>query len=131
MSRRVRRGFLLLEAAVALLVVGMVAGAALELYGARMRVARRTPALLVANALAQDRLARVQLLEPEQLRRLPDSLAAGQFAAAFAGYRWQTSVVRMAEDDLYEARVAVRWADGVFEIATRIHAPGATAGRTR
>lgn len=131
MSRRGKRGFMLLEAAVALLVIGLVAGAALELYGAQMRAARRTPALLVAAALAQDRLAAVQLLEPEQLRLPPDSLAAGQFAAPFAGYRWQTSVSPTLESDLYEARVAVRWTDGAFELATRIHAPSAVAGRPR
>jgi len=122
---------MLLEAAVALLVVGVVAGAALELYAARLRVARRIPELLVAATLAQDRLARVQLLESGQLHRLPDSLAAGQFAAPFAGYRWQTTVVRTGETDLYDARVAVRWTDGTFELATRIHAPGAVAGSAR
>jgi len=130
-SRRHKRGFMLLEAAVALLVIGVVAGAALELYGAQMRVARRTPALLVAAALAQDRLAAVQLLEAEQLRRLPDSLAGGQFAAPFVAYRWQTSVSRPLEIDLYEARVTVRWTDGAFELLTRIHAPNAAVGSTR
>lgn len=131
MSRRGKRGFMLLEAAVALLVIGLVAGAALQLYGAQMRVTGRTPALLVAAALAQDRLAAVQLLEPEQLRRVPDSLAAGRFAAPFAAYSWQTSVARTSEIDLYEARVAVRWVDGAFALATRIHAPSAAPGSTR
>ena len=131
MSRRDKCGFMLLEAAVALLVIGVVAGAALELYGAQMRVARRTPALLVAAALAQDRLAAVQLLEPEQLRRLPESLAAGKFAAPFGAYRWQTSVTRTSELDLFEARVAVLWTDGDFELVTRIHAPSAGAGRSQ
>ena len=122
---------MLLEAAVALVVIGAVAGAALELYGAQMRAARRTPALLVATALAQDRLAAVQLLEPEQLRHLPDSIAAGKFAAPFAAYRWQASVARTPESDLYEARVAVSWTDGAFALVTRIHAPSAAGGSAR
>jgi len=125
----VRRGFILLEAAVALLVVGLTAGAALELYGAHMRAILREPRLLTATALAQDRLAAVRLLEPEQLPRVPDSLARGRFAAPFAEYRWSATAARSTLDDLYDVRVEVAWLDGRVALSTRIHAP--TSGVSR
>ena len=132
MSSPVRRGFLLLEAAVALLIIGLVAGAALELYGAQLRAARRGPELLTATTLAQDRLAAVQLLEPEQLTRIPDSVANGRFRPPFADYRWRTSAARTKEhqDDLYDIRVQVTWSGGAVVLATRLYAP-LTAGRVQ
>lgn len=132
MSPPVRRGFLMLEAAVALLVVGLVAGAALELHGAQLRAARRGPELVTATTLAQDRLAAVRLLEPEQLSRIPDSIANGRFRAPFADYRWRTSAARTKErqDDLYDIRVQVTWSDGAVTLATRLYAP-MTAGRAQ
>lgn len=119
----VRRGFMLLEAAVALLIVGLTATAAAELYGAQMRAARREPRLVTATALAQDRLAAVRLLEPEQLARLPDSLARGRFAAPFADYRWTAATTRVKLDDLYELHVEITWLDGKIALSTLIYAP--------
>ena len=125
----VRRGFILLEAMVALLVVGITAGAALELYGAQMRAVRREPRLLTATSLAQDRLAAVRLLEAEQLARLPDSLARGRFAAPFANYRWSATSTHSTLDDLYDVRVEVTWSDGQLALSTRIYAPTNGASR--
>jgi len=119
----VRRGFILLEAVVALLIVGLTAGAALELYGAQMRAIRREPQLLTAMSLAQDRLAAVRLLEPEQLARLPDSVARGRFAAPFPEYRWSATATRSMLDDLYDVRVEVTCLDGRVALDTRLYAP--------
>lgn len=119
----VRRGFMLLEALVALVIVGLTATAAAELYGAQMRAARREPRLVTATALGQDRLAAVRLLEPEQLRRLPDSLARGRFAAPFADYRWTAAATRSRVDDLYELRVEITWLDGQIALSTLAYAP--------
>jgi len=125
----VRRGFILLEAVVALLVVGLTAGAALQLYGAHMRASLREPRLLTAAALAQDRLAAIRLLEPEQLARVPDSLARGHFGAPFAEYRWSATAARSTVDDLYDVRVEVAWLDGRVALTTRIYAPTSGASR--
>ena len=119
----VRRGFMLLEAVVALVIVGLTATAAAELYGAQMRAARREPRLVTATALGQDRLAAVRLLEPEQLRRLPDSLARGRFAAPFADYRWTAAATRSRVDDLYELSVEITWLDGQIALSTLVYAP--------
>jgi type II secretory pathway pseudopilin PulG len=132
MSLPVRRGFLMLEAAVALLIIGLVAGAALDLRGSQLRAARRGPELVTATTLAQDRLAAVRLLEPEQLSRIPDSVANGRFRAPFADYRWRTSAARTREqqDNLYDIRVQVTWSDGAVVLATRLYAPP-TTGRAQ
>lgn len=129
MSMVVRRGFLLLEAVVALVVVSMIAGGALELRGAEARAAAREPPLLIATALAQDRLAALRLLEVQQLAHVPDSLARGRFAPPFANYRWQSRVRRGGEPDLYELRVDVAWPNGSLMLTTRLFAP--TTGVTR
>ena len=130
MSIRVRHGFMLLEAAVALLIVALVAGAALELYAANMRATTREAGLLSATVLAQDRLAVLRLLEPEQLVRLPDSLARGRFSAPFAGYRWQASTARTRNGDLYDVRIEIDWSGGAFTVASRLYAPP-TGGSTQ
>ena len=62
MSPPVRRGFFLLEAAVALLVIGLVAGAALELHATQLRADARGKKILTAATLAPDRLSAVRLL---------------------------------------------------------------------
>lgn len=115
----VRRGFVLLEAVVALLVVGLSAAAALELFASHLRAAALGPERLTAAALAQDRMTAVRLLEPRQLRHIPDSIASGQFPAPFASYRWRTAVVPSIEDDLYEIRVQISGPGGIYAAAAR------------
>jgi type II secretory pathway pseudopilin PulG len=123
MPNRVRQGFVLLEAVVALLVIGLATAGALELFSAHLRAAARQPALVTAAALAQDRMAAVRLLPPAEMRRLADSLARGQFAAPFAGYRWRASTSRARNDNLYDIRVDVSWAGGSYTLATSASAP--------
>ena len=125
----VRRGFLLLEAAVALLMIGLVAGGALELYAAETRAARREPALITATALAQDRLAAIRLLEARQLGHLPDSLARGRFSPPFETYRWRAAVRRAGESDLYQLRVDIDWSEGTLALATQWFVPASGAAR--
>jgi type II secretory pathway pseudopilin PulG len=123
MPSRVRHGFVLLEAVVALLIIGLATAGALELYSAHARAATRQPALLTAAALAQDRMTAVRLLPPEQLRRLADSLARGQFAEPFAAYRWQASAERARNGHVYDIRVDVFWRDGDYTLVTSAAAP--------
>lgn len=129
MPRRVRHGFVLLEAVVALLVVGLVAAAAVELIGADLRAATRQPALLTATALAEERLATVRLLGDEQLPRIPDSLASGRFPAPFTAYRWRSSVARAHDEEVYDIRVEVRWPEGSYTLVGRRTAIAVEGGR--
>lgn len=123
MPSRVRHGFVLLEAIVALLIIGLSTAAALELYSSHARAAARQPALLTAVALAQDRMAAVRLLPPEQLRPLADSLARGQFAEPFAAFHWQATAERSRNGRVFDVRVDVRWPDGHYTLVTSTAAP--------
>lgn len=123
MPSRVRQGFVLLEAVVALLVIGLATAGALELFSAHLRAAARQPALVTAAALAQDRMAAVRLLPPEGMRRLADSLARGRFAPPFAAYRWRATTARARNANVYEIRVDVSWSGGNYTLATSASAP--------
>ena len=118
MSSRVRQGFVLLEAVVALLVIGLATAGALELFSAHLRAAARESAIATAAALAQDRMAAVRLLPPDAMPRLPDSLARGQFAPPFADYRWRATTVRQRGENLYDIGIEVYWRDGSYTLAT-------------
>jgi type II secretory pathway pseudopilin PulG len=131
MSSSGRRGFVLLEAVIALLVIGLAAAGALELTAAHLRAAAREPVLLTAAALAQDRIAAVRLLEPDALRRLPDSVANGRFPAPFEAYRWHATARRSVEESLYDIRVDVSWAGGDYTLASRQSAPALAATGVR
>lgn len=117
---------MLLEAVVALLVIGLVSAAALDLVSAQLRAAARQPAVLTAAALAQDRMTTLQLLSDEELRRLPDSLARGEFAAPFAGYRWRSAATRSRVESFYDLRVDVEWSTGRYTLASVASVPPGT-----
>lgn len=118
MSRALRRGVVAIEASVALLVIGLVSIAVLELFAMQLRAAGRGPRLLAAAALAQDRLAAVRLFAAGQ-PRLPDSLARGEFAAPFEAYRWRAHVTPSRDGTLEELRVEVSWTGGDYSLITR------------
>ena len=118
MPIRSRRGIVLLEAIAALLVIGLTSAAALELFGAHLRAARRASMLVTAVALAQDRLTAIRLIDAERLTRLPDSLARGQYAPPFDAYRWGAAVQRARDEALVQIAVTVTWDGGSYALAT-------------
>ena len=123
MSSRVRQGFVLLEAVVALLIIGLATAGALELVSAHLRASSRQPALVTAAALAQDRMAAIRLRPPGELRLLADSLARGRFAAPLGDYSWRAAAVRRREENLYDIRVDVYWQGGSYTLATSESVP--------
>jgi type II secretory pathway pseudopilin PulG len=102
-----RRGFVLLEAVIALLIVSTFAIAALGALGGRLRGAGTVERTLTARALAEDRFAAVELL-PGVPQPLPDTLAQGTFAVPFDDYHW-TAAARpvRGEENLYHVVVTV------------------------
>lgn len=123
MRTDLRRGFSLLEAIVALLVIGVTSAAALELFAAHARAASRVPALVVASELADDVLTRIRLLRLGREQRLPDSLAAGTFAPPLDAYTWRAEIDHSADPPLQAARVIVRWPSGSYAIESRQRVP--------
>lgn len=128
MPIRSRRGIVLLEAIAALLVIGLTSAAALELFGAHLRAARRATSLVTAVALAQDRLTAISLTATERLSRLPDSLTRGQFPPPLDAYRWRASAERARNEALFQIAVTVTWDGGSYALATYESASPAPEG---
>jgi type II secretion system protein I len=121
---RSQPGFTLLEAVIALAIIGTAAVAALASVGAEMRTAERAQRYAEAEVLAHDRLARLELLAPEELRRLPDSLARGRFHPPLAAYTWTASTRPVVgERFLEDVIVRVDWESGSYALHTRLYRP--------
>jgi prepilin-type N-terminal cleavage/methylation domain-containing protein len=119
-----RRGFSLLEAAVAVAIVGIAAAGALTAFGAEFRTADQAKQGLIAASLATARLATVRLLSRGELNPIADSLARRRFAPPFDRYRWEVALKELSgRADLFEAQVAVYWDGGVYRLKTRLYRP--------
>jgi len=114
----------LLEAVVALAVVGVASVAALGAFGAELHTAARAQRALEASALAEYQWARLQLLAPQELRPLPDSLASGRFAPPFDTYRWKSTARALPnEEGLIDLTVRIEWEDGAYALQGRLYRP--------
>lgn len=122
-------GFVLLEAVVALAIIGMVAVALLAATGAQVRSAAKANELLVAQSLAEDRLAAARMLGPEALADLPDSLRAGRFLPPFQEFGWTMAVAEMEDEyDLFGVEVRVTGPAEAYPLRTLIHRPRPVLG---
>lgn len=121
---RERPAFTVLEAAVALLIIGLSAIGVLTAVGGHTRAAVQVRRQLEASALAQDVVARVRLIDPRELVPLADSLARGRFTPPFEAYAWTARVSRVAaEESLFEIAVQVTTEGGDFDLRARRFAP--------
>lgn len=120
MSSVGERGFTLVEAAVAVAVVGIVAVAALAAAGAELRATEHAARTIEAAVLAQHRLAEAELLPAEDLARIAAAGAAGRFEPPFEEYTWELSVAQApAGGPLLDVTVRVGWPGGSYAIAGR------------
>lgn len=117
-----RDGFLLMEAVVALAIIGLAAIAVLGATGAQVRAADKAGVLLVAEGLAVDRMTSFELLGYEDLADPPDSLLAGVFPPPLDQFAWQARVLPMdMEFDLFRVDVIVEGRGESFPLRTLIH----------
>lgn len=118
-----RPGVTVFEAAAAMAIVGIVAISALEVVGSEMRTAERARRAVEAAALAEQRLDWLDFLNETQLRSMPDSVKAGQFAAPLDEYRWQTSAAPASTmAGVYDVTVRITWPDsGAFQVRTYVY----------
>lgn len=128
---RARPGFTVLEAAVALMIIGVSAVGVLSAFGMHSRVAVRMRSQLEASALAQHVVARLRMLESPELQPLADSLSGGRFDPPFDSYTWAAKVSRVSgESGLYDLAVHIQQAESTFELRTRRYmTPLPAAGR--
>ena len=123
-----RAGFTLLEAAVAMTIVGLIGVGSLAAFGADLRAATRSQQLLPAAALAQERMQMLELLDAQKVRMLPDSIAHGTFLPPFEPYHWESVAKEVrGEVALLEFVVTVRWDDGAFTLSERRYRPQLSA----
>ena len=121
---RTEAGFSLLEAVVALTIVGTASVGALAAFGTQLRATDRARRALEARALADDRLARLRLASASELEPLADSLRSGRFTAPFEAYAWEAdSRAIPGRKDVFELIVDIRWDDGGYSESTRLYRP--------
>lgn len=116
------RGFVLLEAVVALAILGVASIVLLQVRAQQIRVATQARELLTAQALAEDRLAALRLLDYELLADPPDSLMEGVFPPPFDGFSWTADVALMEDEyDLFGVEVIVQGPEERFPLRTLMH----------
>jgi type II secretory pathway pseudopilin PulG len=119
------RGFVLLEAVVALAILGVASIVLLQARAQQIRVAAQARELLSAQALAEDRISSLRLLDYQGLEDPPDSLLHGTFPPPFQEFSWAASVELMDEEyDLFGVDVVVTGPAERFPLRTLIHRPG-------
>jgi type II secretory pathway pseudopilin PulG len=112
-----RPGISLLEAVVAIAIVGMTAVSALEAAGGDMRAAERSRRAIEAEALATSRLDFMDLLTDRELQALPDSVEEGKFDTPLDEYSWKTTSTPLADQaGVYTIRVTVEWPSGSYTL---------------
>ena len=112
-----RRGVSLLEAVVAVAIVGMTAVSALEAAGGDMRAAERSRRAIEAEALATSRLDFIDLLNDRELQALPDSVEKGKFDPPLDEYSWKTTSTPLADQaGVYTIHVTVEWPSGSYTL---------------
>lgn len=125
--RRERRAFTMLEAMVALALIGLVCVGVLAAYAGALRTSVSAAEKLPLLELARDRLAALDL-SPAPLDALPDSLARGAWTGSspYAGTRWTVTATPLGRPDgLYDVRVTVVRGDADVSLRTRRYRPGA------
>jgi prepilin-type N-terminal cleavage/methylation domain-containing protein len=124
LTRVTRRGFVLLEAVVALAIIGIFAVGLLAATGVQVRASSKAQVLLTARALAEDRLMSVRMLEYDDLGKLPDSLKAGTFADPFTDYSWMTTVSPVKDEyDLFDVQIVISAHGEDYPLRTLVHEP--------
>jgi len=114
-----RKGISLLEAVVAIAIVGLTSVSALEAVGGDMRTAERARRAIVVEALAGSRLEFMDLLTDRELQALPDSVESGKLPAPLDEYSWKTTSAPLSDQaGVYAVRVTIDWPAGSYVVRT-------------
>jgi prepilin-type N-terminal cleavage/methylation domain-containing protein len=117
-SAAARTGFTLLEALVALVILGTAVSGALGAFGGGLRVAASVHAHANGTRLAESRLNELALLPSDSLVYYADA-REGRFAAPMDGFGWRARVTRVSgTEGLLRAVVVVSWNGGEYRLAT-------------
>jgi type II secretory pathway pseudopilin PulG len=112
----------LLEAVVAIAVVGMTAVSALESVGAGMRSAEKSRRAIEAAALAESRLEFLDLMSDRELQTLPDSVESGTFPRPLDEYSWKTTSAAYSDQaGVYDVGITITWPTGSYTVKTYVY----------
>lgn len=120
---RGNRGFTLVEAAIALLLLGVALVPLLQSVTAGVRSEGDLAATLNAVPLAESRMEELSLLAADSLSFYFNT-RRGTFAPPFGRYRW-SALLRPAAGSpaLVQAAVRVEWEGGGYSLETFLHRP--------
>jgi type II secretory pathway pseudopilin PulG len=114
---RQKKGVSLLEAVVAIAIVGLTSVSALEAVGSDMRTTERARRAIEAEALAGSRLDFMDLMSDRELQAIPDSVEKGKFLAPLNEYSWKTTSTAVGEQGgVYDIRVTIDWPTGSYTV---------------
>ena len=114
-----RTGISLMEAVVAITIVGLTSVSALEAVGGDMRTAERARRAIEIEALASSRLEFMDLMTDRELQALPDSVESGKFLAPLDEYSWKTTSTAVSDlPGVYDVRVTIDWPMGSYVVKT-------------
>jgi len=121
---RNRHGFSLIEAVVALSIVGLIAIAGLSAFSAQVRTTDRARDMLTATIIATERLAELRVAPLNELDPLRDSLRRGRQPPPHDRFQWARTVRGIRDvPGLYDATAEITWEDGRFMLATKLYRP--------
>jgi prepilin-type N-terminal cleavage/methylation domain-containing protein len=116
-------GFTLIEALVALVIVGVLVVGSVDAFGAGLRAQRSADRHLEAITLADARLSELAALPADSLPRHP-SVEEGRFAAPFHAYGWRTMTRRLSGSGaLWAVSARVFWDGGEEALETVLYRP--------
>ena len=114
-----RTGISLMEAVVAITIVGLTSVSALEAVGGDMRTAERARRAIEIVALASSRLEFMDLMTDRELQALPDSVESGKFLVPLDEYSWKTTSTAVSDlPGVYDVRVTIDWPMGSYVVKT-------------
>jgi type II secretory pathway pseudopilin PulG len=118
-NERMRSGISLLEAVVAVAIVGMTSIAALEAVGSDLRTAERARRAVEVEQLATSRLEFMNLLTDQELQALPDSVSSGTFPKPLDEYSWKTTSAPVSDQaGVYDVRLTISWPASAYTVRT-------------
>lgn len=131
-STEPRAGFTLVEALVALLILGAALVPLFSTFADGLRAERRVDDALVAVALAEQRLAELSLLPADSIDFYAQPREGG-FGEHFAGYRWRAVMETRADQPaLVRAAVLIeRGGREDFALETEFYYPELLPARQR
>jgi type II secretory pathway pseudopilin PulG len=124
-----KSGFTVLEALIALVIIGFTVVTTVEALGGGLRAERQVSRHLEAVALAESRLNELGVLPRDSIAYYAGG-RDGVFAPPFESYRWRATIEPVAGSrSLVRADVTVSWQGGSYALQTLFHRPPEIAQR--